>query len=443
MTDDSIESAPDNRKLDREILALAVPAFATLVAEPLLLLADSAIIGHLATPALAGLGVAANVVSVTIGLCIFLAYGTTGSVARRLGAGDRRGALADGLDGITLGVVIGVGLAVAIFFLAPTLVGLYGADGEVFEYALRYLQLVALGFPAVLSMLAATGVLRGLQNTRIPMYVAVAMNLANIAANFYFVYGLHLGIAGAAVGTLISQYAAAIALVSRVISGARNEQIRYRPNPRGILEQAKTGGWLVLRTLGLQAALVLTTMVASRMGAKSMAAHQILNSIWALLTYAMDAVAIAAQAIIARYLGAGEPAIVRRLMKRMLGYGVGLGLTLGFLVWAGSRLYLGVFTPDAHVRELVAGTLIAFALTTPVSGVVFVLDGVLIGAGDARYLALAHLVNFLTYLPLALAVMHTQAGIFWLWLAYCGFMVSRIITLSLRARGTAWMRLGA
>lgn len=431
------------RSLDAEIWALAVPAFATLLAEPLLVLADSAIIGHVSTDALAGLGVAASVIGLALGLCVFLAYGTTASVARRLGAGDLPGALAGGLDGITLGLGVGVVLAAVISSLAGPIIGLYAVAPEVAAPASAYLGIVALGFPAALSILAATGVLRGLQDTRTPLLVVGCMNLVNIALNFGFVFGLGWGIVGSAVGTVISQYIAATWMVAKVVSGSRRQQVRWRWRPAGVLAAATASGWLMLRTLGLQAALLTTTAVAARMGTTALASHQVLNSLWMLLVFAMDAVAIAAQAIVGRYLGAGEPRIVRALLGRMIGWGITIGAVGGVALWAGHRLYLPLFTPDAAVVAQIARVLPILAALTVVSAVVFVLDGVLIGAGDARYLAIASGINLLTYLPFALLVAWTGAGLEWLWIAYGGLALSRLTTLGLRARGTRWMRLGA
>ncbi|WP_269801650.1 MATE family efflux transporter, partial [Desertihabitans aurantiacus] len=192
-----VPQQPDRRALDKEIFALAVPTFATLVSEPMLLIVDSAVIGHVSTTSLAGLGVAMSVFSVVVGLSIFLAYGTTATVARRLGAGDRAGALAGGLDGITLGVGIGVLAALTVGLAAEPLVGLYRPDPAVAAEAVAYLQVVAVALPSVLVVLAATGVLRGLQDTRTPLYVAIGINLANIVLNVTLVYGLGLGIRGA------------------------------------------------------------------------------------------------------------------------------------------------------------------------------------------------------------------------------------------------------
>lgn len=430
------------RSLDTEIWTLAVPAFATLLAEPLLVLADSAIIGHVSTDALAGLGVAASVIGLTLGLCVFLAYGTTASVARRLGAGDLPGALAGGLDGITLGLGVGVVLAAVIGGLAGPIIGLYAVAPEVAAPASAYLGVVALGFPAALTILAATGVLRGLQDTRTPLLVVGCMNLVNIALNLGFVFGLGWGIVGSATGTVISQYVAAAWMVTTVLRGAHRHQVSWRWRPAGVLAAASSSSWLILRTLGLQAALLTTTAVAARMGTTALASHQVLNSLWMLLVFAMDAVAIAAQAIVGRYLGAGEPRIVRALLSRMIGWGIAIGAVGGVALWAGHRLYLPLFTPDSAVVSQIGRVLPILAALTVASAVVFVLDGVLIGAGDARYLALASLINLATYLPLALAVAWTGAGLEWLWIAYGGLALSRLATLGLRARGTRWMRVG-
>ena len=261
------------RRLDREIFWLALPTFATLVSEPLLLLADSAIVGHLGTTELAGLGIAANVLGIVTGLCIFLAYGTTGTVARRLGAGDRAAALAGGIDGLVLAVGLGVVLAVALEVALPVVVGAYGVSDEVGAAATSYLRVAALSIPSILLLLAGTGVLRGMQDTRTPLYVAVATNLANIALNVTFVYGLGLGIAGSALGTLVAQTAAGVFVAVVVVRGARREHARLAFRPAGVLAAARAGSWLVARTATLQVAITITTLVAATGGAVALASH--------------------------------------------------------------------------------------------------------------------------------------------------------------------------
>lgn len=434
--------APSKRALDKEIFALAIPAFATLVSEPLLLLADSAIIGHLGTTQLAGLGIAANVIGVLAGLSIFLAYGTTGTVARRLGAGDRAAALAGGIDGLILAAGLGAILCVLLQILMPTVIGWYGVSEEVGTAARTYLRIAACGLPSVLLIMASTGVLRGLQDTKTPLYVAIATNLANIGLNLALVYGLGLGIAGSALGTLIAQTTAAVFLAVIVVRGARREHTKIGFHPQGILAAARSGVWLVLRTATLQAAITTTTLVAAASGAVALAAHQVINSLWVFLAFALDAIAIAAQAIIGRYLGAGQVDLGRALTRRMVGWGIVCGVGFGILVALARPLYVGFFSPDPQVQAAVSQVLLIVAVIMPVAGIVYVLDGVLIGAGDGRYLALAGLLALFAYLPFALIVNGLQAGLFWLWIAFAGFTTARMITLVLRARTDRWLRPG-
>ncbi|SDD20308.1 MATE family efflux transporter [Auraticoccus monumenti] len=433
----------DRRGLDREIFALAVPAFATLVSEPLLIIVDTAVVGHLGTSSLAGLGAAASVLGVVVSLSIFLAYGTTATVARRLGAGDLRGALSGGLDGLSLALLIGAVGAGGLVLLAGRLVGLYSDDPTVVAQGTTYLRVVALALPSILVVLAATGVLRGLQDTRTPLYVAVATNVVNMGLSIGLVHGAGLGIVGAATGTVLAQTAGALYLARTVLRGAHRQGVRWRWHPAGVLAAVRTGVWLVLRTAGMQATILTTTVVAASLGVLSLASHQVVNSLWVLLAFALDAIAIAAQAIVGRYLGAGQVALVRSLMGRMVMWGVLAGVLFGAVVWASSPLYVPLFSPDPEVQRLVGEVLLVVALITPLSGVVFVLDGVLIGAGDARYLGLASLVTTVVYVPLALLVGWSGAGLVWLWAAYSVWMLARAVTLVLRSRGTRWMRVGA
>ena len=429
--------------LDREIFALAVPTFATLVTEPLLLIADSAFIGHLGTDQLAGLGLASNLIGIVVGLCIFLAYGTTSTVARRWGAGDRRAALGGGIDGLVLALTLGVLLVVVLQILLPTIVTAYGPPVPVRDAALAYLRIAVCGLPSVLVLLAGTGVLRGLQDTTTPLTVAVATNLANIGLNGLLVYGAGLGIRGSALGTLIAQTGAAAVIAVVVVRGARRTGVPLGFHPAGVLAAARTGVWLVARTATLQTAITVTTVVATAGGAVALAAHQVVSSLWILLAFALDAIAIAGQAIIGRLMGAGDVATGRAMTTRMIGWGVVCGVAFGVVVALGGPFVAAIFTPDPDVQQLVARVLVVVAVSTPIAGVVYVLDGVLIGAGDGRYLALAGIIALAAYAPLALTVRALDAGLVWLWVAYGGFMLARMLTLVARARTDRWIRTGA
>jgi putative MATE family efflux protein len=436
---------------DREILRLAVPAFLALVAEPLFLLADAAIVGHLGTPQLAGQGIAAVVLQTAIGLCIFLAYGTTASVARRIGAGDTRGALAQGVDGVWLAVLIGVVVTVLGIALTGPLVGAFSAGAEVEGFATTYLRIAWLGTTPLLVMLATTGVLRGLQDTRTPLVVAVLGNGVNIGLNLLLVYGVGsfdgLGIAGSAIGTVVAQLLSALALLSVVVRGARESGASLAPDLPGIRAAARAGLALVIRTVTLRAALLVTTFavtVGAADRAVSLATHQVAITLWTFLAFVLDAIAIAAQAITGRYLGAGDVAGTRAVTHRMVQWGVVSGVVCGVLLAAAAPFLGPLFSSDPEVHELLVPVLVVAALGQPVAGVVFVLDGVLIGAGDGRYLAWAGLVVLAVYTPAAFAAAYLTGGLVAVWVAFAGvFMGARLVVLVHRARGDRWMVTGA
>ncbi|MCW2759915.1 MAG: family efflux transporter [Marmoricola sp.] len=431
-----------HRAHDREILRLAVPAFLALVAEPMFLLADSAIVGHLGTPQLAALGIAAAVLGTLVSLCIFLAYGTTASVARQVGAGNTRGALAQGIDGLWLAALIGGLLTAVTWPLSSTLVRLFDPGDHVAELAVTYLRIALLGVVPLLLMLAATGVLRGLQDTRTPLVVAVTGNLANIVLNIVLVYGAGLGIAGSALGTLLAQLGSAVALVWVVVRAARRESASLRPDLPGIRQAGRAGVPLIMRTLMLRASLLVMTYAAARLGEADLATMQLALTIWTFLAFTLDAVAIAAQAITGRYLGAADVEGTREVTSRMERWGWLSGLVTGVLLAVLSPFLGRGFTSDPAVLDLLVPVLLVAALAQPLAGIVFVLDGVLIGAGDGVYLAWAQLVTLALFAPVALLV--SDSGLTWLWAAFAiCFMGGRAVTLLLRARGDRWMRLGA
>ncbi len=340
---------------DREIVRLAVPAFLALVAEPLFLLADAAVVGRLGTPQLAGLGIAAVILQTAVGVCIFLAYGTTAGVARRLGAGNLAGALTQGIDGLWLAALLGAVLTPLGLVFTEPLVGLFGAAPDVEGYAADYLRVAVLGITPLLLMLAATGVLRGLQDTRTPLYVAVAGNLLNIVLNVVLVYGVGLGIAGSALGSVIAQALSAAALVTVVVRAARREGATLRPDLAGVRQAGRAGVPLVVRTLTLRAALLLTTYAVSlgaAGAATEIATHQLAMTLWGFLAFVLDAIAIAAQALTGRMLGAGDRAGTRAVTRRMIQWGVVSGIVTGVALAALSPVLGALFTADAEVRAL-------------------------------------------------------------------------------------------
>ncbi len=380
---------------------------------------------------------------IVIGLSVFLAYGTTATVARRIGAGDRAGALAGGLDGLSLGLIIGAVTALVLVPGAPVILSWYGASPEVTALGAGYLRIVALGLPAQMLMLASTGVLRGLQDTRTPLQVVVTVNLLNIVLNVVLVLGLGFGIEGAAAGTAAAQWVGASIMAGLVLRGAAREGVRLRPHPGGVLAAARLGGWLVLRNGALQAALALTTLTAASLGTVALAAHQVVATVWALVAHGLDALAIAAQAMVGLRLGGDDTAAARGVLGRVLAWGVGFGAVIGVVLALTRTPLARLFGTDVAVQDAAAAALLVLALAAPIGAIAFQFDGILIGAGDARFLALAGLATTAVYAPLAFAVMSTGAGLTWLWAAYTVWLVARSVALGRRTRGTTWMRTGA
>lgn len=431
------------RRHDREIIALAVPAFGALVAEPLFVMVDSAIVGHLGTPQLAGLAVAAALLTTAVSIFVFLAYATTAAVARRVGAGDLASAIRQGMDGIWLALLLGLGVIAVTLPLAPWLVDVFGASHTAAPYAVTYLRISSFGIPAMLVVMAATGVLRGLQDTRTPLYVAIGGFAANAALNVGLVYGAGLGIAGSAWGTVIAQLAMAAAYLFVVVRGARRHGASLRPDAAGIRACAQAGVPLLVRTLSLRAVLLIATAVAARLGDTDIAAHQIILSLWSLMAFALDAIAIAGQAIIGRYLGANDAQGAREACRRMVEWGVASGMVLGVLIVLARPLFVPLFTSDTSVQHALLPALLVVAATQPIAGVVFILDGVLMGAGDGPYLAWAMIVTLAVFAPAALLVPMLGGGLGTLWCAMALMMIVRMATLWLRTRSGKWLVTGA
>lgn len=432
---------------DGEIVRLALPALGALVAEPLFLLADSAIVGHLGTPQLAALGIASTVLATLVNVSIFLAYGTTAAVARRLGANDVAGALRSGRDGCWLAIIVGLATLAIGWPLTPWVVSLFGSSAGVADHAEIYLRVSLLGIPSMLLVLAATGVLRGLQDTRTPLYVAGAGAVSNVALNIVLVYGFDLGIAGSAIGTVIAQTGMAAVFVRVVARAARAHAVSLRPHWAGVWASFGAGFPLIVRTAALRVALIVVTVVATGLGTAELAAHQVVFTTWTLLALVLDAVAIAAQALVGKALGANDADEARAITRRMVQWGWLAGIALAIVVVLVGWVYARLFTSDPDVQSLIVAALIVAAVMQPLAGWVFVLDGVLIGAGDGRYLAWASVLSTCAFVPVALAVaaldLSGTAGIVALWGAIGVWMVARVITLALRERKGDWAVTGA
>lgn len=425
--------------LDREILRLAGPTLAALVAEPLFLIVDTALVGHLGQTPLAALGIAGAVLQTAVGLLVFLAYATTPAVARLLGAGDRRGAVRAGVDGIWLALAVGAVLLVLGLVFAPAAVRLFDAGADVTAAAISYLSISIWGLPAMLLVLATTGFMRGLQNTRTPLVIVTIGFAANAALNVLFIYGFGWGIAGSAAGTVVAQWGIAVLFVVPVVRESVGSGASLRPGLYGVSVAAASGGWLVLRTLSLRVAMLATVFAGSLLGVPQLAALQIALAVFSLLAFVLDALAIAGQAMIGHGLGAGEIERVVQIKSRLVRFGLLAGAAIGVVIAGLSPVFGRVFSNDAEVNLALVPVALVMAIGVPLAGYVFVLDGVLIGAGDSRYLAISGIANVAFYLPL-LALAVQLDSLLALWTAFgIGYIGARAITLGLRARGTRWM----
>lgn len=428
---------------DRDIVRLAVPAFGALIAEPLYLLADTAIVGNLGVRPLAGLAVAGIVLTAAFGIFNFLAYSTTGAVARQIGAGNRRAAAEQGIDGMWLAAGLGTALMIVGILLAPVVVDVMGASASIRPFALTYLRISLLGAPFMLVALAGAGYLRGMQDTTTTLVIAVVANLFNLALELLFVYGLDTGIAGSAWGTVAAQVGAAVAFLLIVRRSARRAGAEVRPRAAGVRATAVVGSHLVVRTGSLLLALLVTTAAAARISDVAVAAHQIAFQIWTFLALALDAIAIAGQALVGKFLGGRDGAGARDASRRMLEWGITAGVVLGLLTALARPLLVPLFTDDRAVAALAEEVLWFVAALQPVAGAVFVLDGILIGAGDSRYLAVAMGAATLLYLPLVAGVSALDGGLIVLWAAFSLWVVARLVGLAARFATDRWAVTGA
>ncbi len=428
---------------DREIVRLAIPALGALVAEPLYILADTAVVGRLGNDPLAGLAVASSILLIGHSIFIFLAYGTTGAVARFIGAGDERSAAHHAVQGMWLAAFVGVLVSLIAFALSAPLVEALGADGAVREQALIYLRISLIGVPAMLVVLAGTGYLRGLQDTRTPLVVAVVSAVFNLVLECVLIFGLDFGIGASAFSTVLAQWGAAAVYVLWVGRAVQRHEVQLMPHPGTLREISVVGRDLFVRTVALRGSFLVATAVATRIGTVDVAAHQIAFELWSALALMLDAIAIAGQSLIGRLLGASEVDDARSAGRRMLQWGLVWGLVAGVVVMVFRNVLPALFTHDALVRDIAAFLLVFVSIMQPINGIVFVLDGLLIGAGDVRFLAWAMAAAAAVFIPCALLVLTYNGGIGWLWASLLLLMLIRGVTLGIRWLSNAWAVPGA
>jgi putative MATE family efflux protein len=424
---------------DREILRLAVPALGALAAEPLYILVDTAIVGHLGRPQLAALGVAATVLSV-LAMFNFLQYGTTAQVARASGAGEEETARRLGAQALWLSLAIGVALGVAVALLAGPIVELVGVEGRSAEYAVTYLRIVSLGIPSFFLALGGQGFLRGVSELTSPLVVIVLANVLNVVLELAFVYGLDWGIAGSAWGTAIAQTCMGVAFVWLV--ARRVGRADLAPALRLARRLLAVGKFIFVRTAALISAFLLAGVVVARLGDAELGAYQISFQLWLFLALVLDAIAIAGQIIVGRELGAGRPERAYAASMRMIALSAATGVLFGSALLALSDVLPRLFTSDPEVLAQCALLWPFFALMQPLNGAVFALDGILIGASDGPYIAGSMVVALAACgLSLALAVA-AGWGVRGVWAALGVLIVARLATMGARFVRRRWLVTG-
>jgi putative MATE family efflux protein len=424
----------------RKVAGLALPALVVLAAEPLYVLVDTAVVGHLGRIPLASLAIGGNVLSVAAWLGNVLAYGTTGRSARRYGAGDRAGAVAEGVQASWLALATGLLTAVAAQVFAGPLTGVLAGDNpDVAAGAAEWLRIAALGAPGLLLATAGNGWLRGVQDTRRPMYYVLGANLLSAAACPILVYGYDLGLVGSAMANAAAQTLSGLLFIRALVA----ERVSLRPHPAVLRSQLVLGRDLLLRGAAFQACFISAAAVAARFGSAALAAHQVALQLWMFCALALDAVAIAAQSLVGAALGGGVVDEARILARRITVIGLASGGAFAVVIGAGAGVLPKLFSADPQVFAQAMLAWPWFVGMLPLAGVVFALDGVLIGAGDVRYMRNLTLVATLCgFLPAIWLAYWLRLGLTGVWAGLTLFIVIRLVALLARMRSDRWAVVG-
>lgn len=426
--------------LGRHIAALALPALGVLAAEPLYLLFDTAVVGRLGAVSLAGLAIGGLVVALLSSQMTFLSYGTTARSARLHGAGDRAAAVREGVQATWLAVGLGTLVVVAVLGAAGPIVRvLAGPDPQVAVAALGWLRIAILAAPAILISMAGNGWMRGVQDTARPLRYVVAGFVVSAVLCPLLVYGWlglpRLGLPGSAVANLVGQWLAAL-----LFAGAlRAERVSLRPDPAVLRAQIVMGRDLVVRTMAFQACFVSAAAVAARFGAAALAAHQVVLQLWSFLALVLDSLAIAAQSLVGAALGAGAVRDAKRVAARVVAFSAGAAAVLGGALALGAPVLPSLFTSDREVIAAMGVPWWFLVAQLPLAGVLFALDGVLLGAGDAGFMRdVTVLSALLGFLPLTWLSLRFGWGLAGIWAGLSAFIVLRLVFGLWRTMSGRW-----
>lgn len=423
----------------RTILGLALPALGVLAANPLYLLLDTAVVGRLGTAQLAALAAGTTIQSTVTTQLTFLSYGTTARSSRLFGAGKRDAAVAEGVQATWVAVLVGLCLATIIWLFAEPIAFALTNDHATAAQAATWMHVAAIAIPLTLIIMAGNGWMRGIQNTRLPFLLTLCGLVPGALILPVLVH--RFGLVGSAVANVIGMGITATLFLVVLI---REHKGSWAPRWAVMRDQLVLGRDLILRSLSFQISFLAAAAVAGRFGVATLAAHQILLQLWNFLTLVLDSMAIAAQTLTGASLGKGRVAEARSVGAQATRFSVGFGVVLATIFALFDAPLKSIFTRDPAVLDALVvpwWLLIAMIL---VGGVVFALDGVLLGASDAAFLRNLTIVSVLgAFLPITLLSVTFGWGLTGIWAGHLASVVLRLVGVVVRFRGDKWARTGA
>ncbi len=424
----------------RRMLGLAIPATLTLLAEPILGVVDTAIAGRIGTAELGALGLAVSILAVVTWVFNFLVFGTTTTVARSFGSGDLVGAGRRIAHAGIVAVALGLGLGLIVGVGAPLLVRGVGAVDALVDPAVTYLQVRAVGIPFMLLGFVGHGAFRGAGDTSRPLVVVIVANLVNLGLNIFLVFGLGWGLAGVAAATVVAEIIVALWL-ALLVSGRLGLTLRGHglPNRDQITDLLAVSRDLFLRTAGLVGGITAIAAAAARTDPITAAAHQVIWQVYLLISFLLDGLAVASQTMIGNAIGSDDLSEVRATANDGLRWSVGAGMVIGVVLLASRVPIVSVFTPDPGVMVEVAQAWWLPAVAMILHALVFVMDGILMGASDYAFIRRWTLAGGVIGGLMAQIGVGLGGGLLWLWISYEVVMLLRGIPLLIRVRGDRWL----
>jgi putative MATE family efflux protein len=424
----------------RRIAGLALPALGVLAAEPVYLLFDLAVVGRLGAVALAGLAIGGLILSLVSSQLTFLSYGTTARAARFFGAGDRASAVGEGVQATWLAIALGTVVVVIVEAAAVPILALIADGGQIAATALPWLRIAIFGAPAILISLAGNGWMRGVQDTARPLRYVITGFAASAVLCPTLVYGWmgmpQMGLSGSAVANLVGQSLAGLLFCRALLA----ERVPLQVDFAVLRAQVVMGRDLVVRTLAFQACFVSAAAVAARFGAAAVAAHQVVLQLWSFLALVLDSLAIAAQSLVGAALGAGQLAHAKSVAWRVTIFSTVAAAVLAAIFAVGASVFPRLFTSDRSVLDVIGVPWWFLVAQLPIAGIVFALDGVLLGAGDAKFMRNATLASALVgFLPLIWLSLFYGWGLVGIWSGLTTFMVLRLVFVAWRAFSGHWL----